>query len=57
MSKINYNVKCDNSKLKKELTKDKLIIEKRFSIIVRMRKELNCYENSRNKKFDFKDEK
>ena len=57
MSKINYNVKCDNSKLKKELAKDKLIIEKRFSIIVRMRKEINCYENSRNKKFDFKDEK
>jgi len=57
MSKINYNVKCDNSKLKKELAKDKLIIEKRFSIIVRMRKELNCYENSRNKNFDFKNEK
>lgn len=57
MKKINYNVVCDNTKLTNSLIKDKNIIEKRFSIIIGKRRELRCYENSRNKKINITNEK
>lgn len=57
MKKINYNVTCDNTKLKKLLARDKNYINKSFSSIIRKRRELECYENSRDKKSDFQNEK
>lgn len=57
MKKINYNVTCDNIKLKTALDKDKNSINKRFALIVCKRRELECYENSRNKKTYIKNAK
>ncbi len=57
MRKINYIVKCDNTILKEELRKNQNSIYKRFSLIVSKRRELKCYENSRNKKSNIKNEK
>lgn len=57
MKKINYNVTCDNTKLKKALDKDKNSIYKRFTLIVSKRRELECYENSRNEKANFQNAK